>query len=802
MTKVNLSTFTLLFAITLLPHKVTLAYLNPMCTDRSAKIQFIDGRDQIVYSTIPSIVTRLTGFVKLGEGSFGTVYQTTYENKQVALKQMKITDMNVSEINHLVNLKGTPGVPEIFACEKGTQFLYLVQELLYKDLNEEPVLEKIMSKPLQERLKLFLGVAETLLQVHKKRLIHHDIKPENMMANNENVDRIYLIDFGLTASDTSGIVAGSPLFWTPEIVSKRNRVANYKTDVWALVLSFAEIEFTSSKVFHNVLTCIKLSFSEECHKDLMTNISKAFVDANSKIVSECGEKTLNYFKEMFTMGLSYENKDRLDTQGLITKLGEAINNCAPQMAKLDIPEVNQKAAVVENKKKEEIVENKQAYNIVDQNKPEQYQTHSELMKRVDTILLKANTNYFQDLKKMNGQLELDMKLAENKNPVLDKLPGPKFYDEANLVNPNYTKVEKLEMNPKLEAKKSFTAKLNDNNRLNKDQDIYKKYINKDREPIIPKTLDTKITYKYVENIEPKKENMPQTTGKIFNQVKEKELIEEGKNKNQHLIIPDKPNFTNEKAKFELTRQYQAPNLQTHNLPEKYEIDQPTKFENQAETTTIKKEELPVRKILAPMKPDQPWDQLAWNNIPGYKRSISKPIYQGGSDVNQPQNPLINQAPNYPDFKPERNDSQKIQPTQKTETGKSRVHDTNKLSQQAQEMLKYSNHIRVNIDGTVVNLDPRNQKQPSQDPINHLPAQHNFLPPKRPEILNRRVPYHKAFYLAKPIVETIVQAQIQNKYVQNQQPVYQYGQYQPNYYPEIKREFNQFNNQMTAVKVRI
>ncbi|MGB7328633.1 MAG: serine/threonine-protein kinase [Rubripirellula sp.] len=108
-------------------------------------------------------------------------------------------------------------------------------------------------------------LAEGLAAAHRRGLVHRDIKPGNVMVG-ENVDRIWLTDFGLArAADSvtltqTGIIAGTPNYMSPE--QARGENVDHQSDLFSLgcllyFLAIGQPPFESENtlaVLHRIVT--------------------------------------------------------------------------------------------------------------------------------------------------------------------------------------------------------------------------------------------------------------------------------------------------------------------------------------------------------------------------------------------------------------------------------------------------------------------------------------------------------------------------------------------------------------------
>ncbi len=135
---------------------------------------------------------------KLGQGSFGQIYEANYKKEKYALKfedRKKDHNLLQNEAATINYLKG-PNIPFVKSYGFTTNYNILVMQLLGKSLENLLIERKKFS--LKTVCMLGYQMINTLEFIHDKHILHRDIKPDNfVMGLDELSNKVYLIDFGL-----------------------------------------------------------------------------------------------------------------------------------------------------------------------------------------------------------------------------------------------------------------------------------------------------------------------------------------------------------------------------------------------------------------------------------------------------------------------------------------------------------------------------------------------------------------------------------------------------------------------------
>jgi serine/threonine protein kinase len=197
---------------------------------------------------------------KLGEGKFGKVYLGIINSHLVAIKKLKFIrreDMDIISIVKEIKAiqfasKLCPEVPKFFGVWKGKKGLYY--NLIFEYIEGETLREKIQKGDmvLDEKIRIIYDLAECLHFLHENKLLHRDVKPENIMI--DKFHKIRLIDFGTAKLASKTITYTSSIIGTTHYLAPDNydfscddgmedKPVPHSTavDIWSLGVMICEI---------------------------------------------------------------------------------------------------------------------------------------------------------------------------------------------------------------------------------------------------------------------------------------------------------------------------------------------------------------------------------------------------------------------------------------------------------------------------------------------------------------------------------------------------------------------------------
>ena len=206
----------------------------------------------------------------IGEGSFGKVFKgrRKYTGQVVALKFISKrgkTENDLSnlrqEIEILRGLHHENIILLLDAFETPHEFC-VVTEFAQGELFE--ILEHDRCLPEDEVRKISQQLVRSLNYLHTNRIIHRDMKPQNILICTNGT--VKLCDFGFARAMSSNTIVltsikGTPLYMAPELVQEQPY--NHTVDLWSLGVIIYEL-FVGKPPFYtsSIYTLIKLIVNE------------------------------------------------------------------------------------------------------------------------------------------------------------------------------------------------------------------------------------------------------------------------------------------------------------------------------------------------------------------------------------------------------------------------------------------------------------------------------------------------------------------------------------------------------------
>lgn len=227
-----------------------LIHKEPAAEDlnRTTKLRFDKLQDESDL-LIGKILGKYEVLSKLGEGGSCVVFlaRPLDQDGLVAMKVLKnsnevnqkVVDRLIREV-HVASMLHHPNIVQVLDSGSKDGYYYIIMEYV----EGETLRQKILTEqylPVGEALRIIEQVAQGLAAAHNQNFVHRDIKPDNIMIDQEGVPKI--ADFGLAKGKAidvhitqTGQIVGTPYYMSPE--QAQTSSLDHRSDIYSLGVTF------------------------------------------------------------------------------------------------------------------------------------------------------------------------------------------------------------------------------------------------------------------------------------------------------------------------------------------------------------------------------------------------------------------------------------------------------------------------------------------------------------------------------------------------------------------------------------
>lgn len=257
---------------------------------------------------------------KLGAGGMGDVYLAEQESldRKVAIKTLKKKIANdpkfverfYREAKAMAKLDH-PNVVRCYAVGEDHGFHYVAIEYI-DGKSMQDWMNELKQLSVGDATLIILACLDALSHAHESKLIHRDIKPDNILVTSKGVVKV--ADLGLAKAvdednsmTQSGTGLGTPLYMPPEQARNAKHV-DHRTDIYAL-----------GGTFYNFLTG-KFPFSGDTALELIMNKESGKFESVRKLNPEVPEKLDLLIEKMMAKNPDHRFKSCSEIMALLEEM--------------------------------------------------------------------------------------------------------------------------------------------------------------------------------------------------------------------------------------------------------------------------------------------------------------------------------------------------------------------------------------------------------------------------------------------------------------------------------------------------
>ncbi|NBV09570.1 MAG: serine/threonine protein kinase [Flavobacteriia bacterium] len=203
----------------------------------------------------------------IGEGGMGTVYLASHTKIPNRVSAIKVLKSNFLQNENLKNrfrremeiMAGMTheNIVKLEQFDEDDLGMYLIMEYFKGVEIDDYLKNKIGVFPEEKAVPLMIQILKAFSFAHKKGIVHRDIKPGNILINQE-ANQVKVLDFGIakmkddiSMQTKSGAQIGTVFYMSPEQVHGKELDA--RSDIYALGVTFYQM-LTGINPYHDLNT--------------------------------------------------------------------------------------------------------------------------------------------------------------------------------------------------------------------------------------------------------------------------------------------------------------------------------------------------------------------------------------------------------------------------------------------------------------------------------------------------------------------------------------------------------------------
>ena len=227
---------------------------------------------------------------EIGEGGFGKTFKVINKknNEIYVIKKIPIKDNDLEKIikeAEILSKIHNENIVKYFDSFIDNKYFYIVMEYC-QGLDLKKYINKYKKVKGNEKInpniiyKFIIDICKGLKEIHKKNVIHKDIKPENLLITENN--KIKICGFGISAlldhnNKYTNTTIGTYNYCAPEILD--NKPYNNAIDIWSLGCVIYELctkklcfeGFLGLKLINKIMNCDFTPLNQELNNYYQLN---------------------------------------------------------------------------------------------------------------------------------------------------------------------------------------------------------------------------------------------------------------------------------------------------------------------------------------------------------------------------------------------------------------------------------------------------------------------------------------------------------------------------------------------------